>query len=163
MQTTIQHDSLGTISYDENIWTGKRKLRLNGKELIKINRKTYQYSDEEQSFNAELRGNTVLGVTLTAKGERIEILPPPAWYVWAFSLFMFLFILVWGNVPALVQIFPVVGGGIGGLVAGLFAILNVFFSRSAKNTAIRLLICVACTAATILICFLIALAVLSAM
>ena len=45
MKNEIKTDC-GTILYEESVWTGKRKIFLNGKELTKVNKKTFFYEEE---------------------------------------------------------------------------------------------------------------------
>ena len=43
------------------------------------------------------------------------------WYEMALSILIFVFYLIWGTVPALCLIFPVIGGGLGGLLYAAIA------------------------------------------
>lgn len=109
-----------------------------------------------------LKGNFLTGATLWIGDQTIRMPEKPAWYEIASSVFIFVFILVWGNVPPLIDVLPLVGGAIGGLVSAVCAFVNFFLMKSTKNVLLKLLIFVLCFGVTILLCWLIALAFLAA-
>lgn len=72
--------------------------------------------------------------------------------------------LLWfgGNVPSLIKIFPVVSGAIGGLISGIFAVVSLYVMKLTKKPHWKILIGLGFFVLTVLICYLIALAILSA-
>lgn len=156
MENSIQHEIYGTITYKEGNWSGKKTIWINGTELEKIDKKLYRYTNGSESFVAEVSGSALSGVVLNIKGEKIQVVAKPAWYVLAFSILIFAFVLFWGNNPALVQIFPIVGGALGGLVSALFAIANVTVAGRIQNVGLKILTGVLFFAATIVVCYILA-------
>ena len=77
------------------------------------------------------------------------------------AISIFMLILVWGNVPALCEIIPVVGGAIGGGISGLMACITLFLMRNTKKVSHKLLIWLGFLIGTFTICFAIALGILS--
>ena len=45
MTNTVLHGDK-TIVYYEDFWTGKKRISINGKELLKIDKKTYKLEDK---------------------------------------------------------------------------------------------------------------------
>ena len=156
MTSIIQHPTLGTIVYEEGFWTGKKKLSINGKPLTKENKKTFLYSDGEESKVVYLKGNFVSGTKLYIDNEIIEIVPAAKWYEIACSVFIFVLNMIWGNSVALCSIIPIVGGAIGGGISGALALLNVVAMKSVKNVALKLAIWLVMTLAMLVICCLLA-------
>lgn len=118
MDKTIRHPVYGVIRYDENIWTGKRTLAINGTILRKAKKNIYTLGEGESAIPVTLKGNTLLGVTVVIQGQEITILPKPTALEWILSVLPFALVMIWGNNPVLCSIIPVVGGAIGGLVGG---------------------------------------------
>ena len=163
MQVDFKHEKYGTITYNESFWSGKQSLSLNGVPLTKIKRKVYQHVRGEQSITFEIKGNSMLGVSLKINEEIIQILPKAPWYVWFFSIFMIALPAVWGNSVTLVTIFPMVGGAMGGVIGGIFATLNVTISSKIKNVGLKLLVAFGFLVATVLCCHVAALLIISAL
>ncbi len=159
MQQTVMHDSIGKIEYNENFWTGKKTLSINDVPLQKISKKVFALPNGEQ---LSVCGNYLTGSYLQTATEKIRLTPSVTWYEIALSVLPFLLILVWGNVPALCRIVPVVGGAIGGAISAVFSFINLFIIKGIKSVWLKILISVCMLGATFLICYLIGLAILSA-
>ena len=160
MKVVFQHEKYGTIVYEESAWTGKKKLFINGTELKKIDRKHWAYETGGVEITVELKGSAMTGVALIIDGEKIQITPKPTWYVLALSILMFSFVVVWGASVELVKIFPIVGGALGGAISGACAILNVYVAGKVKNAGYKVLTGLAFFAVAVLICYLMAIALL---
>lgn len=78
------------------------------------------------------------------------------------ALLPFIFDIIWGNIPSTVGIFPIVGGAIGGVITALLGMTSLIFMKKTKNVLFKLLIGLGFAIIAILICYLIALAILSA-
>lgn len=161
MRATMQHENYGTIVYEESFWTGRKSLYLKGVSFQKVEKKRFEGRIGEEIVSAELVGSVMTGVKLTIQGETIQISPKPAWYVLFFSILIFAFNISWGNSSALCAIFPIVGGAIGGLVSGLFAVFNVLWANKVKNAALKILIGLGCFAGMIVVCFLLAVVIVA--
>lgn len=159
MKVTVNHPVHGEIVFEENFWTGKKKLSVNGKKFQKVGKKTFAGEGDKTFF---LEGNFLTGNRLQAGNEEIVLTPALKWYEVVLSVLPFLLILIWGNSVALCNIVPVVGGAIGGGMGAIFGMANVMLIKSVKNVFLKILISLGITALTFLAGYLVALAVLSA-
>ena len=108
MKTEIKTDC-GTILYEESVWTGKRKLFLNGKELTKVNKKTFVYEEDGEKKEFIVEGNIFKGVGIFSSD-----LPEPVIISNPMGVLDYIFFIL-PLVPA------VLFGAVGGLVGGFFA------------------------------------------
>ena len=108
MKTEIKTDC-GTILYEESVWTGKRKLFLNGKELTKVNKKTFVYEENGEKKEFIVEGNIFKGVGIFSSD-----LPEPVIISKPMGVLDYIFFIL-PLVPA------VLFGAVGGLVGGFFA------------------------------------------
>ena len=159
MKEVIQHETYGEIVYEESFWTNKKSLTVNGVSASKISKKAFQMPDGK---TATVQGNFISGACLLVDSEWIRLTPKLKWYEIALAVIPFILIMVWGNVVALCQIVPVVGGAIGGGLSALFSVAGLVLIKRAKPIWLKIVIAVAVTAATFGICCGIGYAILSA-
>ena len=159
MKIVVNHPTYGEIVYDESFWTGKKTLTVNGATCFAISKKEFMVGDQK----AYLNGNLYMGITLSVGQDVIVISPRPTWYEIVLAILPVAFLLTWGNSPFLCAIFPVVGGAIGGALGGAGSMLSLILMKNAKPIGKKLLIGVSIFVATLLVSFLLALLVLSAM
>jgi len=123
--------------YNENIWTGKKELRVNGINLSKTGKNTFYNSETKQAII--VKGTLLTGVQLEMMGETI-ILAKNTAFEW---IFIFLPLLIIG-----VGIF---GGAIGGGLSGALGVLGSYFSasfiRKDNSKGIKVLVSIAITIA----------------
>lgn len=153
MKITKNHPTLGEIVYNENNWTGKKSLFVNGKELTRTDKTTFVYEEGENKTDIKVEGNFLKGAALKYKDESIEISPSMKWYEILLSVFIVAFVCIWGNITACVQIFPIIGGAIGGAISGLFAVLNLICMKAVRKVWLKIIIWVVFFAATMFACF----------
>lgn len=158
MKYVVNHETLGEITYDENFWTGKKKLYINGDELRKMGRNIFQTLDGK---TAVLKGSYFTGLKLLIDSESIAFGVACKWYEYVLSILPFILIMIWGNSLKLCEIFPVVGGAIGGGISALCGFTNLYFIHGTKNILFKILISLATLLITVLICYLIALLILA--
>lgn len=150
MKKIIQNEALGEIVYNESIWTGKKSLTVNGVEAKKITKKEYQAGDKKLIIS----GNYYFtGITLTVGDEIIEVSPKPKWYEFVFAILPLLFLLIWGNSYTLCDIFPVVGGAIGGFIGALFSIASLLLTKKTEKPLYKVLIGIGIFVANVLVAF----------
>lgn len=159
MKKVIQHPELGEITYEESFWTGSKKLFINGEELTKKSRNVFETSDGK---TITLKGNILSGTKAEVDGNTVEIEPATKWYEYVLSFLSFAFVLIWGNVTALCEIFPIVGGALGGLISAIFSVLNLYLIKKTYKLWLKLVISLASFVIAVLLCYLLALAILSA-
>ncbi len=73
MREVIQHEKLGEIVYEENFWTGKKSLQVNGVRLQKTNKKTFVTESGEYYV---INGNYIQGAVLAAGEETVRLTQP---------------------------------------------------------------------------------------
>ena len=155
-------EKYGTITYEESFWTGKKTLYLEGKELEKYSKNVFIYKDcGGKEIEIITKGNVYTGLSLMIDNELIELSPKLKWYEIIFSLLPFILIMIWGNVPSLCAIIPIVGGAIGGIVGAIATLLTGAFIRKTDNILFKFLISLIVVAVSFLICFIIALLILN--
>ena len=162
MKTEKINEYFGKIVLNESAWTGKKDILINGQPLVKIGKNIYSYTEYDKTYQVYVKGSFLTGLSLIIDGKNIELTKKPAWYEFILAWFPLAFILIWGNIPSLIEIFPVISGAIGGLITGVFAIISMLGMKSTKNILFKLLIGFGCIVASIFICFLLALMYLAA-
>lgn len=159
MKTVVQNEKYGEFVVDENVWTGKIKVFLNGKELAKVDKTRFLI--EEKKY-IDFTGNSIKGLYMTVDNQTTQVTAPAKWYEIALSVLIFVVILIWGNSLTLCSIVPVVGGAIGGGLSAMLAVVNLFVMRGIKNVALKLLAFVGIFAVTFGLCAAIGTAILAA-
>lgn len=159
MKTVVQNEKYGEFVVDENVWTGKIKVFLNGNELAKVDKTRYLI--EEKKY-IDFTGNSIKGLYMTVDNQTTQVTAPAKWYEIALSVLIFVVILIWGNSLTLCSIVPVVGGAIGGGLSAMLAVVNLFVMRGIKNVALKLLAFVGIFAVTFGLCAAIGTAILAA-
>lgn len=156
MKASTHHVGYGQIEYNENFWTGKRELTVNGQKLIKKKKNVYQLNTENGVLECRIKGSFLTGATLCVDQDVIQLSEPCKWYEIFCSVLICAFVLIWGSVPQLCRIFPIVGGAIGGGISGMTACMNLFLMIGTKKVGFKLLIWLGMFLGTIAVCFLIA-------
>ena len=147
MKKSTIHPTYGLIEYEENVWTGKKSISINGAPLQKVSKKEYLLSVDGKPVSVTVRGSVMTGASLSIQGDEIQMVSKPTVLDWILGVFPFLVILVWGNNFQLCSIVPVVGGAIGGALGGLGMALTVLAIRE-KKLVFKFLISILATLAT---------------
>lgn len=160
MKQVIQHEKHGEIVYEEGFFTGKRSITVGGVALENVSKKQFKWKDGR---TVDVSGNYISGTRMVVDGETIYLTPKLRWYEIVLCILPFLLVLVWGNVPELCWIVPVVGGAIGGGVSGLFSIISLLVMKSVKPAWLKIIIGLAFLGATFGVCAGIGYAILAAL
>ena len=152
MRVVISESPLGKIEYEESFWTGKKIILVDGKLLKKKSKNVYYLNEGESTNIYYLEGNYFTGVRIRSYGKGVYVIPPSKWYEILLSAFIFLFTLVWGNVPTLVSIIPIVGGAIGGLISASIALLNITLMRKQKKLLVKLAVGIGMFIVNVVLC-----------
>ena len=152
MTEFIHHPTYGDIVYTENFWIGKKTLTVNGLAAQQTSKKTFLIDGHQATVN----GGWFTGATLTIESETIELARKPAWYEVLLAIVPLLFLLTWGNVPALCAIFPVIGGAIGGGLGALAGYTSLMFMKKSSSPIARVLIGLGAFVVTVLVAFILA-------
>ena len=134
MQNTISHPTYGIITYAEGFWTGKKTILFDGIPLQKVSKNTYilpanPADPESNPVTFTVKGNFVAGVSISDGSETIALSPKAA----TSDYFL-------GFLPAFLFFFLIVGGAIGGALAGMMGIGGVLLMKSRPNMKQKLLI-----------------------
>ena len=159
MKKVLKIENIGEFTYEENVWTGKKEISLDGKKLEKTSKTTFKMPDGK---TLEAVGNFVIGTNLKLDNQSYELYPRTTWYEYVLTFLPLLLICVWGNLVALCRIVPIVGGVIGGFISGITSCLNLVLIKLVKPIWLKILIAIGVTGFTFLICFLVALIILKA-
>lgn len=156
MNVTQHHIGYGQIEYEENFWTGKKDLTINGIKLQKKNKNTFVLNSDEGTKLCHVKGSFLTGTKLMIDQDVIELTAAAKWYEIACSVSIFVLILIWGNSVTLCSIIPIIGDAIGGAISGAMACVNLLLMKKVKNVGIKLLIWLGILAATFGVCFIVA-------
>ena len=110
-----------------------------------------------------ITGNFLTGVKLSIDGTKMQIVKPVAWYEATLAILMFVFFMVWGSVPALCEILPMVGGAIGGATSGFMAVTSLIAMKLIKPIWAKILTWLGFFGATFGIVYGIGVAIVSAL
>ena len=124
------------ITYTENFWTGKKTITINGQEIKKIDKKTYQYEDTY----CTVKGSYLTGVNLILGVQTIELVRKLTTFETVLCFLPFLVILT--------------GGAIGGACGGVACAFNAVFMRKSDKPVVKVLYSVLSTVVAF-ICYLI--------
>lgn len=136
MKASVNHPVYGEIQYEENVWSGKKTITVNGIAAPSVAKNTFSIGET----NAQLSGSAFGGASLLINGESIVLIPKTKWYEWLLAVLPLAFIMMWGNNPALCAVFPVIGGAIGGGIGGLFMALSMFSIKKTDSLIKKALI-----------------------
>ena len=139
MNVMINHAEFGDIVYEESFWTGKKSVLLTVL-LWKNIEKQFRLQD---GGTVTVSGNFLQGACLNLNGETIRLTPKLKWYEVVLCILPLIFTLTWGNIPALCDIVPVVGGMIGGAIGGVFSMVGLYAIRSVKPLWLKIVIGIA--------------------
>ncbi len=160
MKASILTEKYGEIVYEESYWTGKRKVNVGGTEFKKINKKIFVGEINGERIGVAISGNYISGVFIDINGEKFRVTESAKWYDYLIAFIWLIPYFVWANSPVLCAILPIVGGGLGGAVAGVFLATGLLLIKSNKNIAAKIGISFAFFAATILVNFLLAVVII---
>ena len=124
-----------TITYSENFWTGKKTISINGKELQKIDKKTYKYEDKFYT----VKGSYLTGVELIDGAQSVMLVRKLSTLETLLCFLPFLLVFT--------------GGAIGGLFGGAAYAFNAIYIRKTDKTTVKILYSVLATVVAF-ICYL---------
>lgn len=152
MRQEITHETLGKIVYEENALSGAKTIYINDVLLQKVNKTTYKGVIDGQEQLVYVYGNVFTGLSIKVNDINVQVVPKTMWYEYAMFLIPFILIMIWGNVGALCEIIPVIGGAIGGGISGLFGVIGLFIAKKTNNVLYKFLIALATTVVVFGIC-----------
>ena len=162
MEKTIILENGSNLTYVESFWKQSKKIFINGKEIRKISKTEFVYGEDNENL-ITIKGNQYKGISVNANGKDYEICPKMPWYVYLLFVAPVAFIMIFGNFPALVKIFPVVGGLVGGLISCAISSVGLcmYYKISNKKLALLVQFCIALL--SIFACYIVGLLIISAL
>ena len=136
---------MGLVEYEENPWSGKRAIKINGVLLTKKDRKTYVYNDGNERKNITVKGSYMYGLKIIIDGVEVELEEPPKWYEWV----LFVVNIVAGMV--------LIGGAIGGALGALAGCSYIILSKPKTNPVVKIALGIGMLAALFAASFVLAL------
>ena len=119
MKATVIDPRYGEIVYDENAWTGKKTLTVNGSVAVAKSKTLFAASlPDGGTCTIEVKGSYIAGVVLKVDGESHVAIAPAKWYEWLGTIVIIVIGMMAGNVPAIAATIYAVGGAIGGAISG---------------------------------------------
>ena len=135
MTNTVLHGDK-TIVYYEDFWTGKKRISIKGKELLKIDKKTYKLEDKYYT----VKGSYLTGVELIDGVQSVALVRKLTTLETILCFLPFLLAFI--------------GGAIGGLCGGAACAFNAIFIRKTDKTIVKILYAVLATVVAF-VCYLI--------
>ena len=93
MKEVTMNETLGEIVYEENVWTGKKSLTVNGETLEKTGKKTFRFADGRCT---NVKGSMIFGTKMTVGNDTISISKPLTWYEYIIAIIIPAFVIIWG-------------------------------------------------------------------
>ena len=155
MQLTAEANGVLYL-YEENAWTGKRSLTVNGVPLTKTGKRQFSVTKEDGTVSyITVKGSFLSGISLlTSEGE--VVLVKNKWYDW-----VLIFLPMVGIVVGVAGC-GAIGGGLSALFGFLGAFVNATLLRSKLSMPIRILLCIAVFAVVSAVWFLLYLVIANA-
>ena len=146
----------GEIVFTEGFWSGKRTLTVNGAPAHALSKKEFTLN----GVTFYIKGSFFTGYSLYVNGQTIQLSPKPLWYESVLAILPIVFLFTWGNSVALCEIFPVVGGAIGGALGAAGGMISLYLTKSKEAPLHKVLIGLGVALATIFVSFILAVALL---
>ncbi len=163
MKSAILTERYGEIILDENFWSGSKKVFVNGVQLKKINKKTFVGEIGGAQITAVITGGFISGAIIDVNGEKYRITEAAKWYDYFFTVMWAAIYIAWSVTPQLYMIFPVVGGAIGGAIAGIGVATTLYIIKPMKNIAAKFAVSLGMFVGVMLFNFALAMLMVSAM
>ena len=145
-------EKYGEIKYEENIWTGKKSVHINGVALSKVDKTSFSYNHDGLDMKVSIKGSIYKGSTLIVGEEKFEVYPKTLWYEYVLTILPIVLIIVWGSNIYLCSIIPVIGGAIGGAISGVLGILSLSTMKNCNKPLIKILVGLGFLVGTFAIC-----------
>ena len=127
--------------YDENFWTGKKNIYVNGTLATKVGKKEFILSKGEEKTNIFVQGSYFSGVTLYINNKPVELVKNK-WYDW---ILMF--------APFICLALGVLSGAIGGALSALLSCTATFINSTICRSKLNIFAKIVCALFVTIACF----------
>lgn len=150
MKVTINNEQTKnkTLYYEEGFWTGKRTIVYDGVPLTKVKRNLYELRQGDAVEQFVIKGNQLIGVTITMFGVEVEVARKLYWYEYVLAAIVF--------APC------VLFGAVGGAVGGALGFFNLVVIRNVDKIWLKIIISVQFAAISLLLSYILAVMILHA-
>lgn len=121
------------VEYFESLWTGRRKLFINDRELEKVGRRIFCDNESGSMVEYTAKGSFLTGVTLISNSGESFVLAKNKWYDW-----VMIFLPILGMLLAIFC--GALGGGLGALFCIIGAAINAFIARSSLSVPVKIIL-----------------------
>lgn len=155
MQLTAEANGVLYL-YEENAWTGKRSLTVNGVPLTKTGKRQFSVTKEDGTVSyITVKGSFLSGISLlTSEGE--VVLVKNKWYDW-----VFIFLPLVGIVVGVAGC-GALGGGLSAFFGLLGAFVNATLLRAKLSMSVKIPLCIVVFAVVSAVWFLLYLVIANA-
>lgn len=153
MKKTVTSQNYGAITYEESFWTANKQVYIDGQKLVKTSKSTFTYQRDGMNIPVTVKGHFKIGCTVTIGNESVVVYDKIKWYEILFMVLVICVPVVWGNVPALCEIFPVTGGILGAVIGVLMAYAGLIAMRATENVVVKILAFIGLFVANVVILF----------
>ena len=140
MKQTVEHSVYGKIEFEESQISGKKTVSINGMPLRSVKKNEFILKTDEGDITCIISGYFLTGATINIKGDVIRLTQRLAWYEILLAVIIPIFIIIWGNSPALFTVVPVIRGAIGCLIGCAFGIFCLLFMKKQRGILAKLLV-----------------------
>ena len=144
MKITINNEQTNNkvLEFEESFWTGKRTIIYDGVMLTKIKRNIYEYRKDDVIEQFIIKGNQLIGITITMFDKVVEIARKLTWY----EIVLFLLVII----PCLFC------GAIGGAIGGALGFTNVVTIRQIDKWYLKVIVSVQFLVIALLLSYIVA-------
>ena len=141
-----QHPQIGKIWFDQNFWTGKITITVDGITLVQLSRTIYTYEKDGVRYTVIVRGNKFTGIRLNfswgevgAKPLVIPIVEGYKVYEYAIAFISTFLVCLWINIALFIPYknLPLRMNAIIGIVPAIFALIAMFFAGRTEEVKHR--------------------------
>ncbi|MBQ8522923.1 MAG: hypothetical protein IJ458_04640 [Clostridia bacterium] len=153
MKVTINNEQTNNkvLEFEESFWTGKRTIVYDGVILTKIKRSVYEYKKDDVVEKFTIKGNQLIGITINAFGQTIEVARKLTWYEIVLSLSILVACLTFGIINKSV----IAGAFVGGIGGGL-AFTNAMIVRQIDKWYLKVIISIEILVTALLLSYIVA-------
>jgi hypothetical protein len=146
MLALSSHAKIGKIWFEQNFWTGKISITVDGIELVQLSRNVYTYERDGVKYTVIIRGNKFSGIRLNfssnekgAKSIDVPIVEGYKVYEYVIAFISTFLVCLWINIALFIpdKILPIKMNAILGIVPAVFALAGLFFAGRTEEVKHR--------------------------
>ena len=137
MLALSSHAKIGKIWFEQNFWTGKISITVDGIPLVKLSRNIYTYERDGVRYTVIIRGNKFSGMRLNFSSNEKNATPIDVPIVEGYKVYEYVIafistflVCLWINIALFIpdKYLPIKMNAILGVVPAVFALIALFFA-----------------------------------